>query len=704
MLGRRNDAGVAQVAQAVVAALEVDDTTGLLVCDPVLDPEGRVEDFVYVHQNATASSLLQMDALVGRRMLEVFPDLARSELMTTYRCLAATGGRAVTSSRFEAMRSHLDGHSYEIAADARSGLLVLLFRDVTAAEDAKAALAALAANERRFRALVEQATDVIHLIDSSGRTIYASPALGRILGYSPSEVSALPFTAFVDPDDLEQARSGWEAVRSAGPEQLFRWSAHMRTSTGESRWCEVSARNKLSDPSIAAVVVNWHDVTERRELEVQLAHDATHDPLTGLPNRRLMGELVEHAIARSVRGTNSAGLLFCDVDHFKVVNDTLGHAAGDDLLVQLGRRLREALRPGDVVGRFGGDEFVVLCEDLTEVSDLFAVAERAQEALHGEYVLDGRVATVSVSVGLTTLERGGSLRRALSEADAALYEAKRTGRARIEVFDRRLRVQLEHRLETEGLLRGAIGRGELELHYQPIVDLRDGRLVRVEGLLRWRRDGELLAPGSFLPVAEETGLIVDVGAWVLRSGFCQAAAWAAALDEPPVVCLNVAARELADPGLLRRVDALLEEFPQARGRVELEVSERLLAADTRSVGPVLQAFAERGLLLALDDFGAGNTSLTWLQHLPLDVLKLDRALVEGLPGESHVAIVGALTQLAERLGIRTVAEGIETGEQLTSVVELGCSYGQGFHLARPAPVGDLDGLLGGRGLAPWARV
>ncbi|PPK93507.1 PAS domain S-box-containing protein/diguanylate cyclase (GGDEF)-like protein [Kineococcus xinjiangensis] len=694
--------GFAAFAAALLSAATASTTTGLAICRPV-DPGDPGTDFEVLHDNERCREELGVGPLTGRRLHEIFP-AARGDLHQVYREVVADGGTRTVDTVFTSpQHPHLTERHFEVEAHGVDGLLVVGFRDVTETERA---VRDLAWSERRYRALVEQASDVVHVIGPQGETRYVSPNFARLMGYAPERAAHMHYREFIVPEHHALAEETFAAVLAASPEETATVTLQVRAADGSRRWIEARVTNRAADPAIGGVLANWRDVTQTRALEHRLAHEAMHDTLTGLPNRRFLDELLAHCIARASRAEHRTALLFCDVDHFKMVNDSLGHDAGDALLVDVAKRLRSALRPSDVVARFSGDEFVVLCEDLDSDTDALTVAERIQSALHGDYRLAGQAATVTTSMGVTVLRPDSTGQDALSEADAALFEAKRAGRARVEAFTPSMRAHWRHRLDTEAGLRRALAEEELQLHWQPIIDLRDGRISHVEALLRWQPPGrQMIAPGDFLPVAEETGLIVDLGTWVLEAGIAQAARWQRELPDAPRVSLNVAGRQLHDPAFAATVEEMISRHRPAPEGLELEISERLLASDQPRLVSTLHRLREQGLHVGLDDFGAGQTAIAWLQQLPFDTLKLDRSLVKGLPAAGSSAVVHALAQLSERLDITSIAEGVETPEQLAAVSDLGCAHAQGFLLCRPAPAEELAPLLATgrivRGPSPW---
>jgi diguanylate cyclase (GGDEF)-like protein/PAS domain S-box-containing protein len=465
----------------------------------------------------------------------------------------------------------------------------------------------------------------------------------------------------------------------------------------ESRTLTVDEVNFMQ--SIANVLAG---AIERRRVEDAIRHRALHDPLTGLPNRDLFHDRLGHAIAQIERRGRTVAVIFLDIDQFKLVNDSLGHQYGDRLLEAVAPRLRDALRPGDTLARFAGDEFVVLCEGIEDEHGAIAVAERLMAAFTEPFVLGDREQFVSVSMGISLPRRrgGDSADGLIRDADAAMYRAKERGRARYELFDERMRVRTLVRMRVENELRRAVPGEDLHVHYQPIVALANGDLAGFEALIRWRhpRRGDV-SPVDFIPIAEESGLIVPIGRWVLEQAAAQGVLWrghGGVQSEPLTVAVNLSARQLSHGSFADEVATVLNATGLEPERLLLEITESVLMEQTEATLEALHSLKRLGVRLVLDDFGTGYSSLSYLERFPIDALKIDRSFVAGLDSGGSAAIVTAIVSMAHSLDLRVTAEGVETEEQLEQLRRLGCEYAQGFFFGRPGPPAAHERLLGAR--------
>jgi diguanylate cyclase (GGDEF)-like protein len=448
--------------------------------------------------------------------------------------------------------------------------------------------------------------------------------------------------------------------------------------------------------AIANVLAN---AVERRRTEERTQHEALHDGLTGLPNRNLFLDRLRHALSGGARRQTAIAVLFLDLDQFKLVNDSLGHAAGDELLAAVAPRIEQALRPGDTVARFGGDEFAVLAEDVGDERGATRIAERIAEALARPFILREREHFVSASIGIS-LGTGAEPPEALiRDADSALYRSKEHGRGGYEIFDEVMRSRVIEHMQTENDLRRALQREELVLHYQPVVRLQDGTIASMEALLRWNHpERGLIGPLAFIPVAEDSRLIVPIGRWVIEQACRQAAAWQQLKPDsaPVTVAINLSARQLADPELIQHLEGSIRANGIEPSSLWLELTESTLLDDTADVERTLGALERLGVCLVLDDFGVGFSSLGYLKRLPLSIVKLDRSFVENVTDNPNdAAIVRAVNDMAETIGIGVVAEGVETEDQVRVARELGCGYAQGFHFSEPVPASYVEPLLAG---------
>jgi diguanylate cyclase (GGDEF)-like protein/PAS domain S-box-containing protein len=557
-------------------------------------------------------------------------------------------------------------------------------------------------SEERFRSLVQNSSDLTFIVDPEGRISYVSEASRRLLGAAPKDLVGIESATLVHPSDLDLLRSRLR-VEFADADVARPIEVRLRTADGGWNHFEVVLANLVDRPAVGGIVVNARDITERKRAEAALEHQALHDSLTELPNRVLFLDRLEQAIARTERHPSVApAVIFMDLDRFKLVNDGLGHEAGDELLAAVATRLRAALRPSDTVARFGGDEFVLLCEGVATTGTAEAIGARVLSCFDEPFELAGEQFQVSASVGIALFERAATAGELLRHADEAMYRAKAMGRGCYQIFDATAREEALLRMHTETALRRALDANELRLHYQPIFDLATMRPSGVEALLRWEHPtGGLLGPSAFMAVAEESGLIVPIGEWALREACRQVRDWNSmrAPEDALSLSVNLSARQLTEPGVVAMVrDVLAEECVDTqRLRLALEVTETSMLRDPETAAARLAELRALGVEFAIDDFGTGYSSLNYLRQFPVSIVKIDRGFVAGLGSSPEdEAIVRAIVQLGRTLGLSVIAEGVETEAQLARLKEIGCDQAQGFLLAFPEGAGmlDRDGTLG----------
>ena len=558
------------------------------------------------------------------------------------------------------------------------------------------------AGRERFEFAAHGSGDGLFEWELESGHVYYSETFAQLLGFSPSELGERCDAWFerVHVDDLPTLRADIER-HLAGESPRFESEHRVRRKDGSWLWVLTRGMAERAQQGKPRRLAGWlTDIHDRKRSEDQLRHHAFHDPLTGLPNRALFMDRLGHALARARRNPHHRfAIVLLDLDRFKLVNDSLGHVAGDELLVSVGQRLESCLRPGDTVARLGGDEFMVLLEDVRDADDARSVAERVQRALALPLPLGGHDVIASASIGIAVGD--GSItepHELLRDADTAMYEAKSRGGGQLVSFDARMHDRAVERLQMESALRSAIERGELSVYYQPIVALETRTILGFEALARWRHPSlGNVAPIRFIPLAEETGLIAEIGAWVLGEAARQAKRFGELFPErgPLTMHVNMSVRQMQqDPGLLERVDRVLAETGLAPELLTVEVTESVIMEDSEKGERLLGALQKRGVRVCMDDFGTGYSSLSYLHRFRVDSLKIDISFVRNLT-ESHgrAEIVRTILTLAETLGLSVVAEGIETREQLERLIELGCSEGQGYLFSPPIDAASVESLL-----------
>ncbi len=590
----------------------------------------------------------------------------------------------------------------EVGGMARA---VQVFKDNMIRADALAAREAssIRASERRFRSLVQNTSDMILICAAPGTITYQSPAAGSTWGYPADELLDVSLIALIHPDDQPAAQEVWEQLRQSPPDgdegATRSTGLRLRDHGGIWRQAELVVTNLLHDPAMDGLVVTIRDVTERKTFEQQLVRQAFYDGLTGLPNRVLFRDRFEQALVRAAQQGSLVGLLFLDLDNFKLVNDGLGHQTGDYLLTEAAARLRSCIRAQDTVARLGGDEFVIVLELLTGEEDALPVAKAITHQFSRPFTLDGRDVVVTASIGVAISGPGREdADNLLRDADVAMYRAKSDGRAHHVVFRPSMHADSLARLELENDLRGALVRGELRVYYQPIVMMESGAFNEVEALVRWQHPTRgLIAPGEFIPIAEETGLIVPLGLWVLEEACRQVAAWHLQRPDKPALTLsvNLSPRQFQQHSLVADVACALRNAGLPARCLKLEITEGVIVRNVEATIRTLWELKSLGLKLAIDDFGTGYSSLSYLKRLPIDVLKIDRSFVSGIgQDQADAAIIHAIMALAKSLNLKVTGEGIETAEQAALLGEWGCNQGQGYFYSKPLDSHQAAVLLG----------
>ena len=558
-------------------------------------------------------------------------------------------------------------------------------------------------SEELFKELVQDASDAILIIDDDDTARYASPSASAIFGNVP--IVGTHVRRLAAATDVEWSPDGPSAGAGDGRQSGFSEQWRITRHDGQIMHVRVRHSDLRARPSVQGRVLTLRDVTEEKRLQEELHHRAFHDALTELPNRVLFGDRAGHAVALARRTGTVTAILFIDLDDFKDVNDTLGHAAGDELLTAFARRLATMARESDVAARISGDEFALLIDNLRVPAEADAFAERAMAAFGEPFILSEGPVTMTATVGVATSDGSDSVEEMTRHADLALYAAKAAGKHGWQRYSPALSSGMAGRLEIRSALERAVCDSTLALAYQPIVSLDTGHITGFESLVRWPRpDRDTLMPDQFIDVAEDTGLIVPLGAWVIQRALSDLAAGRASggRTADPFVSVNVSARQFGSANFVSTVRRALEDAGIPPSLLLLELTESVLLRQEEGIAANLAELQRLGVRLAIDDFGTGYSSLSYLRELPIDVLKIDRSFVEGITAsQRRLALAQGIVGIAGTLGMAVVAEGIETSEQRALLTEMGCEYGQGYLLARPMPWPDGQRLLRtNRPLAP----
>jgi diguanylate cyclase (GGDEF)-like protein/PAS domain S-box-containing protein len=620
---------------------------------------------------------------------------ARSELRLAHDTVLALRLGSQDEERGMLLASVPDGTPVELLASLESlaAQISLAVDGASLAEDLHRRQ-----SEARFRSLVAHSTDLITVLDANGRVMYQSPSIERVLGYRVDEVEGTDFSALVGETDRPRLAQVVAGVGS-GNLEAHTIQCSLIHRDGRPLQFEVQHTDLLHDEHVQGIVLNARDVSERKAFETQLAHQAFHDPVTNLANRALFSDRLQHALTRAQRTGSIVAVMFIDLDDFKTVNDSLGHPAGDVVLRDVAERLTETIRPTDTVARFGGDEFAVLLDGVTDSQDAADAAVRIVRAIERQIELDGKQVFPRCSIGIC-LARAGTLasdaEELLRNADVAMYMAKRDNKGSYRVFEPKMHERVLERLELRADLHQAVKSNQLEVHYQPVVRLHENDVYGVEALLRWMHPtrGPML-PDQFIPLAEETGLIIPIGRWVLNVACRDGAILHERFpgNKPLAMSVNLSVRQLQSDTIVSDVREALESSGFPPESLVLEITESVMLADTDLAVRRLHQLKELGVRLAMDDFGTGYSSLSYLGKFPVDILKMDRSF---LASRNNDSLAAAIIALGENLTLEVVAEGVEQPEQALWLQDVGCELGQGFHFARPMTDGALlDYLVAG---------
>jgi diguanylate cyclase (GGDEF)-like protein/PAS domain S-box-containing protein len=638
-------------------------------------------------------------------LLRALADLTMSQLEWRKRCLQAESGHSGTEelnlqlALKDKLLHRIEQRSTELAR-ANAELKQQLLK-------AQESLAILSNSEQRYSMAVRSANDGIWDWDLQTNELFLDPRWKEMLGYQDGEIGNHPdyWLDRIHPEDRELFQIDLESLLG-GQAMHFENEHRLMHKEGEYRW--ILARGMVARNAqnfVYRIVGSITDVTDRKQAEKQLLHSAFHDSLTGLPNRILFMDRLKRSLGRSQhRPDYKFAALFLDLDRFKVINDSLGHHIGDQLLIAMARRLEASLRPGDMVARLGGDEFAVIVDHINTVHDATMAAERLQQDLALPFPLEGREVFASASIGIAishpSYEQPEDF---LRDADTAMYHAKNHGRGGLELFDNDMHARAVGLLQLETDLRRALTRGEFRVHYQPIISLDNRHIIGFESLIRWEHPQQgLISPAKFVQIAEDTGLIIEMDQWMLRESCAQVRAWQEEFpaDPPLSISVNLSGKQFAHPDLNDRIREILAGTTISPESLKLEITESSLIENPEAAANTLRMLKELGIRISLDDFGTGYSSLSYLHRFPIDTIKIDRSFITRLNVSKNSEIVKAIVTLASNLGMEVIAEGVETDEQIARLTGMNCAYVQGYMFSRPLPANEVRDLLE----ATWPKV
>jgi diguanylate cyclase (GGDEF)-like protein/PAS domain S-box-containing protein len=635
----------------------------------------------------------QAEGAFGLRAKEVLGRPLPADLKQLFQvAYASTTRRLETSGR----RASGEEFPVEITID-RVGrgddrTFTAFLRDIS---ERKRSQAALEDREQRFRALVEKSWSGVALLQADLAFCYTGASTERLLGYSEDDLAGTSFLAYIHPRERETLRELLGGL-AAGSSQESQVELRFRHHSGVWIWLEVFAQNMLHEPSVGAIVLNYRDVTQRKATEKQLEYQAYYDALTGLPNRLLFRDRVVHAIAQAHRNQRGVAVMYLDLDHFKLVNDSLGHSLGDALLSEVAARLQGCVRASDTISRLGGDEFTILLIDTSSSEAIAGVARKILQSFAHPFRVEGHELFVTASIGISIFPGDGEdVEMLLKCADSAMYRAKELGRNQAQMFTASMNERYGRRLALEQSLHHALERGELVLHYQPIFDRNRRKIVSLEALVRWNHPTRgLVQPSDFVGLAEETGLIVPIGEWVLRRVCHDLREWRGAGLPPMRVGVNISAPQFQQLSFALVVGSILREYGCDPALLELEITETVAVQNIETTTTAMRDLKELGIRIAIDDFGTGQSSLVYLKRFPIDTVKIDRAFVRDVTtDESTAAIVSYVINLAHTLRLDVVAEGVETEEQWAFLKLNACDRIQGFLFSEPLPADEAAAFM-----------